>query len=397
MATAKIGYSKRRERKAGIALCLSGGGYRAALYHAGALIRLNELGVLSKIKAISSVSGGSLINGILGMKWSGLKWEEGIATNLWEMVVKALVDATSKDIRTAPLLTDRVLGYKNWVKLMSEDFSATDLLQLQYEKILFGEVRIADLPANPNFIFCATNVQTGVSWEFSAQGIGDYQIGYAKADVMRVSQAVAASSAFPLAFPPLVLKFPPKAFSGGKIAAKETEFRERVLLTDGGVYDNLGLEPVWKEFSNVIVSDGGKPFFVNEDQHTAMVNRLRRCQDIVGNQALALRKRMLLTEFAKEGKGGAYFGLRSHHKNYKLSGSVGYEPDIISKLEQVRTDFNGFSDGEKCCLINHGYTLADSAVRRHMSTDVAPKNLAFQIPYPDYMDSTKALEALETH
>ena len=44
-----------------LALCLSGGGYRAALFHLGAVRRLNELGVLSKIETISSVSGGSIL------------------------------------------------------------------------------------------------------------------------------------------------------------------------------------------------------------------------------------------------------------------------------------------------------------------------------------------------
>src|SRR3954452_23892936 len=45
----------------GVALCLSGGGFRAALFHLGALRRLNELGILSQVEAISSVSGGSVV------------------------------------------------------------------------------------------------------------------------------------------------------------------------------------------------------------------------------------------------------------------------------------------------------------------------------------------------
>lgn len=48
-------------RRSGLALCLSGGGFRAALFHLGALRRLNELGLLSKIDTISTVSGGSIV------------------------------------------------------------------------------------------------------------------------------------------------------------------------------------------------------------------------------------------------------------------------------------------------------------------------------------------------
>src|SRR5262245_22748927 len=44
-----------------MALCLSGGGYRAAIFHLGALRRLNEVGILSKVDTITSVSGGSII------------------------------------------------------------------------------------------------------------------------------------------------------------------------------------------------------------------------------------------------------------------------------------------------------------------------------------------------
>jgi NTE family protein len=43
-----------------LALCLSGGGYRAMVFHLGALIRLNELGLLPRLKRVSSVSGGSI-------------------------------------------------------------------------------------------------------------------------------------------------------------------------------------------------------------------------------------------------------------------------------------------------------------------------------------------------
>ena len=43
----------------GVALCLSGGGYRAMLFHLGALWRLNDAGLLRGLVRISSVSGGS--------------------------------------------------------------------------------------------------------------------------------------------------------------------------------------------------------------------------------------------------------------------------------------------------------------------------------------------------
>ena len=72
-------YWLRGERSAdveegAIALCLSGGGYRAMLFHVGALWRLNEVGYLSKLSRVSSVSGGSITAGVLactGLSWRG--------------------------------------------------------------------------------------------------------------------------------------------------------------------------------------------------------------------------------------------------------------------------------------------------------------------------------------
>src|SRR5207245_10527513 len=64
----------------GIALCLSGGGYRAMLFHLGALWRLNELAYLPKLARISSVSGGSITAGVLGHRWNKLAFVNDIAS-----------------------------------------------------------------------------------------------------------------------------------------------------------------------------------------------------------------------------------------------------------------------------------------------------------------------------
>ena len=53
----------------GTALCLSGGGYRAMVFHVGVLWRLYEAGMLKDLKRISSVSGGSITAGVLALKW----------------------------------------------------------------------------------------------------------------------------------------------------------------------------------------------------------------------------------------------------------------------------------------------------------------------------------------
>src|SRR6266853_1274551 len=75
----------------GMALCLSGGGYRAMLFHLGTLWRLNELGLLKGLKKISSVSGGSITAGVLGLAWKNLDFEvSGKAVNFEQLVVSPI-------------------------------------------------------------------------------------------------------------------------------------------------------------------------------------------------------------------------------------------------------------------------------------------------------------------
>src|SRR5215207_654764 len=81
----------KRELEPGGALCLSGGGYRAMVFHIGALWRLNELGYLPRLKRISSVSGGSITAGVLGSRWAGLDFDaSGVARRFGQEVVAPL-------------------------------------------------------------------------------------------------------------------------------------------------------------------------------------------------------------------------------------------------------------------------------------------------------------------
>ena len=66
-----------RLRTKGAGLALSGGGYRATLFHIGSLWRLNELGWLKRLAEITSVSGGSITAGWLGLRWKerAVRWK----------------------------------------------------------------------------------------------------------------------------------------------------------------------------------------------------------------------------------------------------------------------------------------------------------------------------------
>src|SRR5437588_675335 len=89
----------------GAALCLSGGGYRAMLFHVGTLWRLNELGYLLNLKRISSVSGGSITAGVLGVAWKELQFgSTGVASNFDAKVVAPLRKLASLGIDASSVI-----------------------------------------------------------------------------------------------------------------------------------------------------------------------------------------------------------------------------------------------------------------------------------------------------
>src|SRR5436305_591064 len=81
-----------------IGLALSGGGYRAMLFNLGSVWRLNELGWLRRLDIITSVSGGSILNGVLATRWANLQWNPaGVATNFSQLIgdpVRAMAGTT---------------------------------------------------------------------------------------------------------------------------------------------------------------------------------------------------------------------------------------------------------------------------------------------------------------
>jgi predicted acylesterase/phospholipase RssA len=66
-----------------IALALSGGGFRAAFFHVGVLRRLFQLGLFRNLKTISSVSGGSFVNGLIGLHFDAIKGPGKIAALIY--------------------------------------------------------------------------------------------------------------------------------------------------------------------------------------------------------------------------------------------------------------------------------------------------------------------------
>ena len=377
-----------KERRQGVALCLSGGGFRAALFHLGATRRLNELGVLSRVDTFSGVSGGSIFAAFLADRIRS--WpERGESVANWDERVALPFQAfTARNLRTLPLLR-RFLPW-NWF----DEGVAVEALQARYRDRL-TRLTLGDLPDQPRFIFSATDMAYGVNWTFQKGRVGDYRAGYLRpAAAYPMARAVAASSCFPPWFPPMHAGIGPEQLTGGTArqdARRDTIVRD-LRLTDGGVYDNLGLEPVWKSHRTVLVSDGGGTFDPGLDKGPLL--RLPRYASILGKQSLALRKRWIIASFKTGAMDGTYWGVGSHVAHFDAK-ARGYSGDIVDAvISEMRTDLDAFSPTEAAVLENHGYFLADAAVRRHAPGLLGSHVVPLSIPHPAWMDEARVRVAL---
>ena len=372
-----------RGGRSGIGLCLSGGGFRATLFHLGALRRMNELGILARddFRTVASVSGGSIAAAGLATALARMPPSAGpaIPHAEWDRAVAAPLRAfTRRDVRTGPFLK-RLLPWRIW-----RTETTVEALAGRYEKHLTA-LRLAELPARPEFLFLATDMAYGVSWTFTREWMGDYQVGYRPTPPdFTVARAVAASACFPPLFGPMRLRLDPAALKGG--SAPRGRERDDCLsdfrLTDGGDYDNMGLEPVWKTHAVVLVSDAGGIFTNQSDR--GLLWRVPRYQAIQERQARGLRKRWLIASFSEGALEGTYWGVGGASAHYDPA-APGYSPALSREVvAEIRTDLDAFSDAEAAVLENHGYLLAEAALRRHVPSlvpDPAPRAV---VPHPDW-------------
>ena len=343
----------------GAGLCLSGGGSRAMVFHLGALIRLNELGLLQGLKRVSGVSGGSITAAVLGIRWRELDFPDGshVASNLHELVVAPVEAFAGERIDVLSVVQGVLLPFVN----------AADRLDAAFNEHLYHDKTLQDLPTDdqgPRFIFNATNLGSSVLWRFSRPYTWDWRVGQIANPTFRISTAVAASAAFPPFFAPLELDVQPDQFEPGSGAGLELpEYQRKVRLADGGVYDNLALETVFKRYRTVFASDGGGQIADDASPPTDWVRETLRMTSVIDHQVRSLRKRLLIAAYKRKDRAGAYWGIR---QQLSLDGPPGQLPCPIDKtmeLANLPTRLDGMAPAIRRRLVNWGYAVADAEIR----------------------------------
>lgn len=347
----------------GIALCLSGGGYRAMLFHLGSLWRLNELGYLPRLDRVSSVSGGSITAGVLGLRWKDLRFgTDGVGAAFQDLVVDPIRGLAHTTVDQESILEG----------LFSRSTIGEEVAQ-RYSEHLFGDATLQDLPDRPRFVINATNVQSRSLFRFSKPYIWDYRVGRIDNPVVPLATAVAASSAFPPVLSPVRLEFQESdwvAGSGDEAAAQGAEFKTEVLLTDGGVYDNLGLETAWKSHKMVLVSDGGGETPLEARPKSDWARHSLRVIQLIDSQVRALRKRQLIGSYVSKEKDGAYWGIRTNIADYGLPDAMKAPLETTYQLASLPTRLEKVPDEMQERVINWGYAVCDAAMRAHVDASL---------------------------
>ena len=368
----------------GIGLCLSGGGYRAMLFHTGVLLRLAELGYLGTEKHIgkhgpigslmrvSSVSGGSITAGVLGLAWPALHVDsatEDVVENFREHVMGPIQDFASKT--TFSIMSG----------IVSMIFSSINKSVVKvYRDRLYGTKSLQDLPDYPRFVINATNLQSGALWRFSKPYNRDWRVGEIREPIDRIASVVGASSAFPPFLSPARIKYQESQFTPGTgDGLQHPPYTTRPLLADGGVYDNLGLEPVFKHCKTVVVSDAGGGYKPKPKVARDWILQSYRVMQTTDNQVRSLRKRVLLNALIDGRRSGAYWSIRGDINHYPIEDALRCPVEQTRELANIQTDLAAKDITTQRKLINWGYAICDAGMRSWVEDDLpTPHDFPFK-------------------
>lgn len=419
----------------GIALCLSGGGYRAALFHLGVVWRLNEVGLLPRLDAVSGVSGGAIFAGLLGTRWEQLEFDGA--------VVRA--ESFEREIVTPILALTRATIDTSAVLATVNPFASNPLAEF-YDRFLFRGAQLADLPApgdGPVIELLATELSLGYSWYFYHDRTGSPSIGFVPNPKVPLADVVTASTAVPGVFEPVYLELDKSLmrFRSPEVEVREAisrlqweiaqeesamqtargeneldieglwaelkslreqareELRVPVQLVDGGVLDNLASNACQKS-ERSIVSDATVSTQIEAaefgDSRFAIA---MRSIDVMGN----LNARNLAKELFRRSLALAlnpvcaddddpnciepffsYIALsQGMPKNIQGLREEDYE---LNRIARLPTRLKALTRDQQAALVNWGYVAAEGALRKNRSlqallraADIAP----FALPLDD--------------
>ncbi|WNR44425.1 patatin-like phospholipase family protein [Paenibacillus roseipurpureus] len=382
-----------------IGLALSGGGFRASLFHLGVMARLADEGLLKHVGVISTVSGGSIIGAFYYQRLcEALRNDRRLSDQdyreLIERLIVEFIAVVQDDMRDRVLYragSSRLIPKPVVQGLTSIGVGESDVdskLELVLRKLMFKSAMMSELmepPAhsanvkaelilntsileNGKLLFISTN-SASTLWEENERNHG---IRAEDVISLPIAKAVAASACVPGLFNPIRITVRDKVVHG----------------VDGGVLDNIGghaILSLGQERMQILLSDASKPLCTERYEEVNSVESFFRIQDIFMDAIRELRLQDTDADLI--------------HMRHDI-------PGIDSKARELamnmRTDLNSFSEVEAYSLMYTGYCACDqemSKLRKHdkgwqESVEKSVKDWVFMQVRPFMENPTPAYLAL---
>lgn len=380
-------------------LCLSGGGFRAALFHLGVIRRLIYLDLFDRVERINSVSGGSIAAGVVMKELSSRRFNsvEDFDLRVIAPFVEFIQSSPRRDIYKFIPLRKNPIDFAKYL-----------------EQKLFGDFSFADLSLDliPMWFCYATSLTSGCLWRFSPVEIGDADTGTAQPNKMdKVAIGVAASACYLPLFKALKFSTENRSFickykNGKEVNTQNSTPPAEIHLSDGGVYDNLASDVLLNRDTPFIISDASGS--LNHWQHSipSLTSMIVRPLNILMKQNGRLKRLLHFKQLMNSEHSvmiEAVKLINTYTEKTLLqkeapthSDQMPKYPTIHRDLEiaigNIRTDLNAFHDLEISLLIWDGMTKIDAVLKRW--TPHVIKECYWDDVPPLNMDNSQQVEAI---
>lgn len=362
-----------------IGIALSGGGIRAMVFHLGLFKWLAEQGLFEQIRKVSTVSGASLCVGMI-YAHNNLEWptSNGFLTKIMPTIEKAL----TADLQSSAIISLLTSPW-NWNKKANI-----------IAKVLEGKWgvhgNLQQLSGDVIWYVNCTTYETGKRFRFCKNDMGDYILGYVKKTNIPISEIMAASAGFPILIGPYALKTGDFNWVSPNFANENWQppGKQTVHLWDGGVYDNFGLESIFKHkerkpsdgLDYIIVSSASAPLGQQARHKIRHDKNLKRVLDIAMDQISSLRTQNVMNfiettgqgMFVKIGNSAEYIAKNSKCTNELHSQLVNQcvSAEQVRRARDYPTELKKPSETDFQLLLRHGYEVADCTYRCYNETKV---------------------------
>lgn len=364
----------RKDAKIGLAL--SGGGIRAAVFHLGVLKRLAEMCLLENIASISSVSGASITIGLI----------YSTNNNKWPTSKEYIEDILPK---IENIITTRSLQFNAALRLAIKFWYFNKRVNILAEAInkdweVSGTLN--QLSKYPLWKISTTSFETGKNWRISQGKMGDYVFGYTLEPNIPIAVAMAASAGYPALIGPYTLKttgFKWLKYNRNNELTKIIEpSLKTVHLWDGGVYENLGVEALFKsdklhdDIDYLLVSDASGSINVKRRSKFLHHKNFERLIAIATDQIRSVRTRQILNYFTNNPHKGLYLKIGNtaeyilgkrkcvHPNAEKIIGACIDNKNAL-KVKNFPTDLKKLTKDNFILILRHGYEVMDCTYETH--------------------------------